>query len=197
MASKDQRARMKKRIDRRKKRAASPRPKYELYLDKSRDEDAAVAETIEYLLNRNKFHPTARRGILIDVALQQGDISTLLRYYPQVLDLVKAQLPAPEPPDELLKRLDRIESKLDEKALPVSAPMVASGLQPLGGLGSMTGKTLGGFDKVAMPTFDDDDDDMPVITLKRDMNAGADVVANFLDAAFGTSPTKSKGEVRH
>lgn len=165
------------RENKREQRLASQRPRYDLYLDKRKDEDAAVAALAERLLSRNKFSATARRGLLIDAALQEGDISVLLSYYPQVLDLVKAKLPPPEPPD--IGALARAVA--DELALRGMAyknevpPLVASpGI-----------KKLAGFDSIKMPVMIDDDDDIPAVVITKDKNAGGNASASFLDAAFG------------
>lgn len=163
--------RQKQRKAKRQQRLAATRPRYDLYLDKRKSEDAAVADLAEKLLSRNKFSATARRGLLIDAALQQGDISVLLSYYPQVLDLVKAKLPPPDTGE--LARAVADELELRGKVYKDEAPpLVASGI-----------KSIGGFKPLSVPSLDDDDDDIPALFTKKDTST--DIGANFLDAALG------------
>lgn len=179
--SAEQKAREKKRVERQQRRAMSMRPKYRIELDKNRyPEHRIVAGKIEQLIQRKKFLPAAITGIMIVDELEKGEVDYLLEKYPWIADKILASQPPPPPPDT--SQLERMIEDLQQAFLSGGAGSpngLQMGSRPA--LPAQTGKTIGGFQSIAMPVIDDED----TMVIRKDTSTTVNGTANFLDAAFG------------
>lgn len=163
-------AKRKRRIEKRKKRRNADYPNYTLDLNKKKYPGHVVlANQIESLIDRRKFLPTVAFGIPLVMELEEENIDLLLEHYGSWLVdkiLTKALLSGNE---GLKKFVTEIVKQTILEAPPVNFPP-----QSPNGNGLQNRAT-----QIALP----DDDDKVVVRV--DANAGANVTANFLGAAFG------------
>lgn len=145
------------------KRPAPPRFYFQFQLRRDWKSDVKIAEIIAALKKERAYVTALRNGIRLiwDLCYERRE-DVLLELVPDIVERLQVRLKKDSDDNELIKRLERIESKLDEKALPEHAPLVAKK-----------------FNQIALP------DDNDKVVVRVDTNAGADNAANFLGSAFG------------
>lgn len=156
------------------------RGRFNFYLNFQKDDELLVAERIDDLKRRRSFTSVIREGIIIISELREGRVDTLLAHYPWIVDVIKA--PQPPPDDGDLRReiadLKRIMLERGGASLPpppAGYPQMKQAGQGIGKLGSIS---------LAMPTFDDDDnqDTLQMTVASGKMNGG-----NLLTDMFGVA----------
>lgn len=150
-----------------------PRKEYRFWLRSDREGEARLMEFIDYLKKTRQFATHVKRGLRLLWTLGEGDLSYLLELYPHLAERLKPPTPPSAPDSGDLERLIEATVQSSVKAammelpsLPATIPSAAP-LKPSGTLGA--GKVM------ALPTFDDDDDQDTIVLSK----ASADTGANF------------------
>lgn len=180
MSRQKDRARLRKRAEKRRKRQEALKAKYPIQLDKSREEHARAAATIEKLLDVRKFNPTAIGGILLVDELERGLTDLLFAKYPWIIDRVKSSIPPPDSAgaqsliEEFKKMLLAAGTSGKTNELQQAPVLSSGGLKPLPGAKAL-----------AMPTFEDTEDEEDTVIVRRDTHTDIDAGANFMAAAFG------------
>lgn len=179
--------RRKRRMEKKKKRRESTRPHYNLYLNKKHADHAAAADTIERLLEVKKFTPAVVVGVrLFEELDQHNDTSLLFEKYPWIIDRIIAGKVSGAPDDGTLAKSIVDEMELRGLVYKNQAPgLVAGGVSS-----GMTGKTLTGFKELAMPIYDEDDDDLLSDNMRKDTSGANTVIENMLRSvkALGDAP---------
>lgn len=142
-----------------------PRKQFKFWLYHDLLEDLRLMEYIAYLRKTQQFAKVLRSGLRLMWTLGEGDLSILFELYPT---LRSQFVPGGE---NLIQEFRRLleEHQIAIPDMPKLEPLSKGSAKPLLA------------PEIPMPTFDDED----TMVVRRDVNAGANTTANFLDAAFG------------
>lgn len=142
------------------------------WIDYGKDDDLLTAETIDALKGMRKYQRAIIQGIQLIASLWEGRVDVLLTMFPWVADTITAQSTA-TPPDtsNLERKIERLEKIILEQGMLAPPPKDYPQSKQLGkGIGSKT---------IALPVFDDDDDQDTVVLTKATGKSNSD---NFLAA---------------
>jgi hypothetical protein len=168
-----------------------PRKQYKFWLYHDLSEDTRLMEYAAWLVKTRQFATAIRNGLRLLWTLGEGDTTLLTELFPDVVSALRATPPAPTPtpPDNsgIESRLDRMEALLLSSGAgsPNGQVMKPTTVEP-GGV-----KPIAGARPLALPTFDDDDQD--TIVLKRGTDDSGS--RNFLANAFGFIKTAQPKDV--
>ena len=151
------------------------------WLDDQIDRDWKIGEMIRDLKKQRQFTSAVRDGIRLIVDLRAGRTDVLFELFPLLAEQLKASA-APPPPDT-----SGLERKIDQ----LQQAFLSGGAGSSNGLSMLpatTGGLIGGGIKtmnvpqIAMPTFDDDDDEQDTVVIKR--ADPAEVSKNWVEQMF-------------
>jgi len=150
-------------------------------LDLATARDREAYDIINVLKSKRTFLPSVILGLKIVWEAGQGKYDTLLMSFPDVIEKLQIKIsPPPTPPDT-----KALEDKIEEMQGMIElfiANQKPSGLAMQSTQPTTTGKPLA-VATLAMPTFDEDDDLIPMPTKKAATDAGQ----NFLRSMSGVT----------
>ena len=145
------------------------------WLDRNKPAEVDVAREIKSLKKHRLYHQTIRDGIMLLKELRVGRLDMLYRLFPRLYDwLVPAEdyLETVAENDALRREVEAYRLSVDKlseiiAAQQQSAPALTPGPQRIN------------VAPVAVPTFDDDDEDITLEITPRD---GSEAAHNFVDS---------------
>lgn len=151
------------------------RMRFDFQLNVAKNEEFAIAEQISFLKQQGLYSKTVRDGIRLVSDLREGNLDVLFELFPWVRaefleHIVAVQPQKSEAELAIARQLARIEELLaSDKSSPALDTQGGGGPKPM---------TV---PQVAAPVFDDEDDELPVITKAKATGSAAQ---NFLNSAF-------------
>lgn len=148
--------------------------KFWLNLDKENEE--VIADTIEHLKSNRSFTETIRNGIRLIVDLQAGKTDVLFQLFP----FVKAKLESSSSGGSDTGNLSRDIARLETLILKQGTSTNNQIMKPVSG----SLQQIGGIKPLAIPVFDEDEDD-GLLTVTKHEGAGLQANMNFLKSIQG------------
>ncbi len=146
------------------------------WLDDENERDYEVGQAIVSLKAQRKFVSTIRDGVRLIMDLRAGRTGVLFELFPHLESTLKPTAAPPPDNGKLEREIADLKRLITEQggiaAPPAGYPVMkpsGSGIQPLKGANA-----------VQFPTFEDDDTDTVII--RRDPNAGAAILSNFMNS---------------
>lgn len=161
---------MEKAVKKKRERRFIPRETYKFQLRLDHTGDVHVHDILKYAETQRRAVTIIRDGVRLLWALENDDLSVLFELFPNL----KGRFV--EDTGGLLEEFRRILLQHQEAIpeIPKLEPLSKGSAKPLLA------------PEIPMPTFEDED----TMVVRRDVNAGANTTASFLDAAFGFQERK-------
>ena len=170
------------------------------WFNMNNEDDCELFHWIQDWKEHRKFLPYLRQALWLFIALMNGDLSTLIEYFPPVIERIRAPdkkriVELEEKLKAAQERIEELEDKKDDKldkileavkkqlVAPLQAATPLQAISPNQTPQNGTNQAMGGLrpittQSVAAPSFDDEDDDL--LEIKIDNEAGVRASANFL-----------------
>lgn len=155
------------------KRVYQPRRTRKFQLRENNAQDMHVREILDYAKSQRREVTLIRNAVQLQHSLEQGDISVLLERFPWVVEAIKATVNGGG--GDLAEIKGMLELVMAQQKSNSSYTMTST--QPPAQPVKFGGVAL------ALPSFDDDDDDLPTLALAK--NTSVDAGLNLLQSLGG------------